>query len=59
MSSLAPLAPSVQPTTMLRAQRARTLADIHNAVCRWRGLSCSTCSDLNERAEKLEARCGS
>ena len=49
--------PSVQATPLLALQRARTLAEIHNAVCRWRG-QCSTCSDLNERVSKLEARCG-
>jgi hypothetical protein len=43
------------PTLALRADRARTLAEIHNAVCRWRrqGLVCATCTELNERAARL------
>ncbi len=45
---------------MLAAQRARTLAQVHDSVC-WakrQGLVCSTCCDLNARAARLEARNG-
>lgn len=40
------------------AQKAVEAARIHAAVCRWRPLACSTCSDLNARAARLEASCG-
>lgn len=45
---------------LLRLQRARELASIHNAVCRARqaGLCCSTCGDLAERVNRLEASRG-
>lgn len=44
-------------TAALRAKRARELADIHACVC-WakrQGLVCSTCQQLNDRADRLEA----
>lgn len=46
----------LRATPMTAARRARELADIHNAVCRARrqGLVCSTCTDLNGRAARLE-----
>lgn len=49
---------SHEPLASLRARRARELADIHDAVCRWKrqGLVCSTCDDLRERADRLDAR---
>lgn len=48
---------AITATPLLRLQRARELHEIHNAVCRARqsGLCCSTCSDLAERAQRLEA----
>lgn len=47
-----------ETTYALKARRARELANIHNAVCRWKrqGVACSTCADLNETAERWEAR---
>jgi hypothetical protein len=44
------------PATMPRW--ARELARIHEATCRARrqGLACSTCSELVDRAARLEAR---
>ncbi len=50
----------LQATPMLAARRARTLADIHTATCRWRrqGVVCSTCTALTGRAARLEATCG-
>jgi hypothetical protein len=41
-------------TTELRAQRARELAWIHNAVCRFAKqlLACSTCRELNAAAAR-------
>ncbi len=51
---------SIETTRMLRAQRARTLAGVHDSVC-WakrQGLRCSTCFDLNARAARLEANRG-
>lgn len=55
-STVAPIAPAVQATPMLAARRARILADLHAAVCRWRraALVCSTCTDLDARAARLE-----
>lgn len=61
MSTVAPIAPSVQSTPMLaELQRALKLASIHDAVCRWKrqGVCCSTCSELRERVTKMEARNG-
>lgn len=42
-------------TATLKAERARTLAEIHDAVCRARkqGLRCATCRELNDRAAIL------
>lgn len=47
----------ITATPLLRLQRARELSSIHNAVCRDRqaGLCCSTCGDLAERVQRLEA----
>lgn len=62
---VAPLSEDEEPicheaARTLRARRARELAEIHNACCRHRrqGLVCSTCTELNGRAEKLEENCG-
>jgi len=43
---------------LLRLQRARELASIHNAVCRARQawLCCGTCSSLADRVVRLEKR---
>jgi hypothetical protein len=45
-------------TLTVSAQRARELADIHQATCRARrqGLICSTCLELSGRAARLESR---
>jgi hypothetical protein len=47
-------------TLALKAERARTLASIHNAVCRARPrrLACSTCHELNDRAARLARAAG-
>lgn len=44
----------------LKVERARTLAGIHNAACRYcrQGLRCSTGFDLNDRAAILARHAG-
>lgn len=55
-----PLVKAHTPTLALRAERARVLAEIHNAVCRARPrrLACSTCTELNETAARLARAAG-
>lgn len=50
-----PRATTHEVAALLRAERARELASIHEAVCRARPrrLVCAACRDLNERAERL------
>lgn len=59
VSDLEP-AVKLQATPMLAARRARDVAELHAAVCRWRraALVCSTCCDLTARAARLEANRG-
>lgn len=54
------MTPAHVATLALKAERARTLADIHNALCRYRrqGLRCSTCQELNDRAARLARAAG-
>lgn len=58
--SIVPHPPTHVATLALKAERARTLAEIHNACCRLRrqGLRCSTCFDLNDRAARLARAAG-
>lgn len=58
--SIVPRGASHTATLALKAERARTLFEIHDALCRWKrqGLRCSTCTDLNERAARLARAAG-
>lgn len=55
-----PIVKTQVTTLALKAERARTLAEIHEAVCRARPrrLACSTCWELNDRAARLARAAG-
>lgn len=56
--SLAVSSPAVKTALVLRAEKAREMAEIHNAACRYcrQGVVCSTREELDERAARLARR---
>ena len=55
MTSVPRVPSAVQTATALRAERAREMAQIHQAACRYcrQGVVCSTGPELDERAARL------
>lgn len=58
--SIVPHKPTHVATLALKAERARVLFEIHDALCRWKrqGVRCSTCDELGGRAARLARAAG-